>query len=1581
MKILAKRSLSMLMAFVLIVSLFSGIALPASAASYTYNGGYRGQEATSLSSAAISFYANNDTSYEELSSYTGSSSVGSVPGSGLYSQLKTLMSNNHSHITSYDETKNLYRYTDCQGGGGAISSFYSGRSIGPDWDGSWNREHTWPNSKGEGSAENDIMMLRPTSTIENSSRGNTAYGRSSGFYDPNSESGGTYNLRGDVARIMLYVYVRWGNTSYMWGSSGVMESKEVLLDWMEDDPVDTWELGRNDAVQSITGTRNVFVDYPELAFLLFDEVVPAAMTTPSGMAGATSYHITASSNDTSMGTVSVTGKNVQAIPAEGYLATGYEVVSGTAEVIRRDNTFVVNASSDCEIRILFAPKTLVDLTYLSNGQTLSKTQVYDGDPVTLPSYTGTAPAGCTFLGWVDAPVSSTETRPAYYRAGESYTVNGSTNIYALFSYLEEGGESGGTWTLVTDASQLSAGTQVVIASNAKSTVAGSEICNASNGTYMKSVTGILFSDDFTTITYLPAEAAVMTLGGSQSAWTFSDTAGSLLASSGAKYVNFGSGTTTWTISLSGSDATIQSTNSGNGRILFNSGSPRFTTYTSDTSSSMLLPQLYVLDTAAGSTFYTTSTCAHENTENVAGKAADCTNSGYTDGVYCHDCESYISGHETIGSLGHSYTAVVTPPTVTDDGYTTHTCGRCGDTYTDSIVPALGETYTVSFSVPADAAPIEDMGCNSTGIILPEADTIEGYTFLGWTETSVDNTTDVPAYKAAGDQYVATGNTTLHALYTYTAGGSAGGYTLVTDASQLQVGSNVIIAASDYDYAMSTNQKSNNRAQAAITKSGNGIVFDESAGVAVLQLCAGTVADTYAFYCPVNGGYLYAASSSSNYLRTQTTLDANGSFQITVDASGVTTAVAQGSNTRNLLQYNSGSSLFACYSSSQKAISLYVEGPAGDVYYTTSIVHRHSGTYHAAVAPTCQSAGTVAYWSCGCGLNFADSGCTQVLSSIVDPQLDHSFTAENTDAKYLKTEANCQSGAVYYLSCASCGTSSASDDAVFVSGSTNPCNHPGEGIFAGETPATCTEAGSTGDVICGYCDEVMTYGTVIPASGHADAEAVSETASTCKTHGVKFHYHCDACGGDYLEKSVSAVAQTEEALQLPLNPYNHEGGEEVKNAADATCDTDGYTGDTHCTGCGEKLEDGEVIPGGHTVENGICTRCQVYGICGDNLTWTFEDGTLTITGEGEMYDYSTEANPENAPWAYYLEEMKSIVIEEGVTSIGHAAFTRMTAVTEVSLPDTLTIIGGSAFMNCVALEEIVIPESVTSIGDSAFCFCYALTEITFKGSAPAIGTDAFGTVTANAHYTPDATWTADVKQNYGGTINWVPNITGVATVNGVGYSTVADALAAAKSGDTVQLLKDTVENMVIIREGIMLDLNGHTLTADYVFAVNGSDIIDNSEDNTGVLKVAADNVMISNTNSQLPVWNGEGYVFTTVTYRTRLESHDNDSLKFAFLPQFKSGATALLEDGVKGNKVTIEVRVSWTTTMGQEYRNLVFNEDQVDMVVGTNGAFLLTFSGFSQLDMASGISVEGVVISETGVSIASEAIVVDVTAEE
>lgn len=257
---------------------------------YVANWGARGEACVFLSSYAQSFYTGSNT-FEALSALTGGSNQNNAPQSALYAALKSFMSGKHTYETSYDATKDLYKYTDCVlGDYSKLSSFYSGTMVNSAWSTggkTWNREHTWPNSKGlGGNDENDIMMLRPTVPTENGSRRNKAYGLGSGCFDPGE------SVRGDCARIFLYVYTRWGNTSgngqyTAWGSSGVIESLPLLLNWMKEDPVDTWEMGRNDAVQSITGTRNVFVDYPEFAWLLFGQDVPDNIVTPSGNDGAT----------------------------------------------------------------------------------------------------------------------------------------------------------------------------------------------------------------------------------------------------------------------------------------------------------------------------------------------------------------------------------------------------------------------------------------------------------------------------------------------------------------------------------------------------------------------------------------------------------------------------------------------------------------------------------------------------------------------------------------------------------------------------------------------------------------------------------------------------------------------------------------------------------------------------------------------------------------------------------------------------------------------------------------------------------------------------------------------------------------------------------------------------------------------------------------------------------------------------------------------------------------------------------------------------------------------------------------------
>lgn len=283
----------------------SGVTQDPSSVQYTYgnptgtsynnvimNWGVRGDVATALSPRATAFYTGEYT-YANLFSKTGSNSLSTVPQSDLYVALNALMVSKHSKKTTYDDVRYLMGYTDCERADSSnLSLLYCGETISSEWDGgvSFNREHCWPKSKTSGSTgtttvDADIMTLRPATASNNSSRGDKAFGTSTtaDYFNPNHFLGDNIDIRGDMARTLLYTFVRWGETN-LTGVGGTIESVEVLLTWIEVDPVDTWELGRNDSVESITGTRNVFVDFPELAFILFGEEVPADMRTPSNVA-------------------------------------------------------------------------------------------------------------------------------------------------------------------------------------------------------------------------------------------------------------------------------------------------------------------------------------------------------------------------------------------------------------------------------------------------------------------------------------------------------------------------------------------------------------------------------------------------------------------------------------------------------------------------------------------------------------------------------------------------------------------------------------------------------------------------------------------------------------------------------------------------------------------------------------------------------------------------------------------------------------------------------------------------------------------------------------------------------------------------------------------------------------------------------------------------------------------------------------------------------------------------------------------------------------------------------------------------
>lgn len=121
-----------------------------------------------------------------------------------------------------------------------------------------------------------------------------------------------------------------------------------------------------------------------------------------------------------------------------------------------------------------------------------------------------------------------------------------------------------------------------------------------------------------------------------------------------------------------------------------------------------------------------------------------------------------------------------------------------------------------------------------------------------------------------------------------------------------------------------------------------------------------------------------------------------------------------------------------------------------------------------------------------------------------------------------------------------------------------------------------------------------------------------------------------------------------------------------------------------------------------------------------ITWTYNNGTLTISGTGDVDDY----NNSSAPWYDHRYDTTKIVVSNGVTGIGEGAFCYFTELTSVSLPGSLKSIGAYAFRGCSSLKSVVIPDSVTSIGESAFYRCTALTTATVSNSVSMISYGTF-----------------------------------------------------------------------------------------------------------------------------------------------------------------------------------------------------------------------------------------------------------------
>ena len=751
-------------------------------------------------------------------------------------------------------------------------------------------------------------------------------------------------------------------------------------------------------------------------------------------ASAQSHTITAISNNTDYGTVSLQGTTITAAPETGYrvsATTPYTISpAGSATVSQDGNTFSVTPSSDCTITINFEAIPQYTVTWKVNGEVYETTQVTEGSKPTFPA----TPASCddesdTFYGWAtatwDGKINDVSAKIIYTSANDMPEVNGVVTYYAVFAKTSE--DSSGDYKLVTSLSNLKSGVAYLGSQISysgvryyymTSTAISSNLLSISNATVSSNILQTPNSEGKINLVstgaanqyyiknaegkYLYSNAAgSLSWSTTACSWTFSNmnsTTGlaelTSSANSNIKLRAYGtsttqgklktySGTTNYGICVFLAEATTTysdyittcttepsySVTSNLSHVMVDPANPTRVLESAEELTLAYLPEdgwnlpATISVTMGGTPLSSETDYDWDNGDLLIAPA-----SGFTGEIVVTingwqqlakptglNVTNITSTSATLswGEVANASSYLVT---IVDGGdlsadipntQTSHTFGGLtpsteylwtvkaigdGITYTNSEESETGEfttspaTCTVTYDANGGEGTIIDNTEYTNGATVTVLGnfgklTKDGYAFTGWTDGSGNS------YKH-NDKFTITTNTTLYAQW------CKAYWKLVTDAAELENDTRIVIAAKDYNFALSTTQATSNRGQAEITKKYNTITF----GADVQTLSAvGPVNNNFALYSPgpLSIGYLYAASNSANQLKTKTTLDNNCYWSIGISET-VASIYAQGDNSHNQIKYNHQQSgqLFSCYESSNttmSAVAIYKEVCVQDQY--------------------------------------------------------------------------------------------------------------------------------------------------------------------------------------------------------------------------------------------------------------------------------------------------------------------------------------------------------------------------------------------------------------------------------------------------------------------------------------------------------------------------------------------------------------------------------------------------------------------------------------------------------------------------
>ena len=771
----------------------------------------------------------------------------------------------------------------------------------------FNREHSWPKSWFSGDEQTvpgrDLHHIFPTDGFVNAQRSSYPYGEvnHASWTSQNGSKLGTCKsslgytgtvfepideYKGDLARAYFYMSTRYYGEDASWGTSGMTNKADIkpwaidmLLDWSDNDPVSQKEIDRNNVIYGIQGNRNPFIDHPEYAHIIWEPGwtgVTYNITTASVQHGSISAPATA---------VEGTMVTLTATPAQGYMLGSWSVYktddANTIVAVSSNGTFTM-PSFNVTVSASFVPNsTLYDITCatgLSNGSIgVNVSSATSGTGITLSN---TPADGYTLYSYyvyktgdlntiVYSGTGNNFTMPAFDVTVSASFVQPTSYTYVKVTEEPSNGDWSGEYLMVCESQGV-----------------------AFNGTVDNDwgrCSSVTISNQAITSTST-TDGYKVTISKNNSEYKFLFPSGKYMSWTGEKKFSQNNTGQSYSISISNGDVSI-SYNGLSVKYNHNSGNGGLRSY----ASGQTAIQLYKKTSNVSAPTHT----IQFNPNGASGL-------GYTQNV--NEFEPTALQPNTFTRTGFAF-----------DSWNTAANGS-GTTYFDGATVTLLNDLTLyaqwkplyTITVGSIANGTVNVSANQAmegAIITLSATPASGYEFDHWTVVSgsstiavVENEFEMPA-----------GDVTVSASFVYVGEPFTQKYHLVTSTDQLIAGREYLIVNTAAGKAMGTTQNTKNRAAVDVTVNSNTI---ESIGTTVCELTLWGETGAWILYDSLysnTGGYLYAASSSENYLKTQTTNDANGLWSISIASNGVATIVAQGTNTRNHLRYNT-SGLFSCYAS-------------------------------------------------------------------------------------------------------------------------------------------------------------------------------------------------------------------------------------------------------------------------------------------------------------------------------------------------------------------------------------------------------------------------------------------------------------------------------------------------------------------------------------------------------------------------------------------------------------------------------------------------------------------------------------------